>query len=159
MTTTDKVQIAFRVPTAIADRARAAYIATRATTRHRTFSHWVAAAVTTATEALEREHHGGQPWASAPADTPSRGRRKGSPATAGGDVVTLGPYLPRADVERARAAFEWTRDLTGRASWAEHLAAALLAATEALEREHHDGQPWPPDLGGDIAPGRPLGSR
>ena len=62
MSTTDKVKIAFRAPAAVADRARAAYIATRSTTRLRSFSDWIAAAVLAATEALEREHHDGQPW-------------------------------------------------------------------------------------------------
>lgn len=90
-------------------------------------------------------------------NTPRRSAATPSP-TGSGSKAKVGFYQDPDDTARARAAYNWTRAQEGHRSFSDFLASAIMREVERLERDYHEGTPWPSVEAGELPTGKPLGA-
>jgi len=97
------------------------------------------------------------PVAPPSAEKPQKGTlgpRAASAAAAAKSKV--GFYQDPTDTARARAAYDWTRPHEGHRSFSDFISAALMREVGRLERQYHDGSPWPAVAPGQLPTGKPM---
>ncbi len=79
-----------------------------------------------------------------------------APATTKPGKSKVGFYQDPTDTARARAAYDWTRPHERHRSFSDFISAALMREVGRLERQYHDGSPWPAVAPGQLPTGKPM---